>query len=144
MSKDLNKVQIIGRLTREPDVRQTQGGTSLMKLSIAVNNSVKRGDKWEDEVSFFDVTVWGRTAEVLAKYMEKGKQICVDGRLKQDRWEKDGQKHSKVGIVAENIQLLGGNSNSKQRKPQLPSNTRDLIQNTFGDSPEDFDSDIPF
>lgn len=111
---DINHVLVIGRLTRDfgADPRTffyTTGGTACAKVSIAVNRSVKQSDgQWTDEVSFFDVTIWGKTAENLKPYLVKGKQIAVDGYLKQDRWQKDGQNFSKVNIVANSVQLLGG------------------------------------
>lgn len=105
---DLNSVVVVGRLTKDMEVSYMQSGTAVGKFSIAVNRSVKRNEQWTDEASFFDVTVWGKTAENLKQYLSKGKQVAIQGYLKQERWEKDGQKFSKVGIVAENIQLCGG------------------------------------
>ena len=118
---DLNSVIEIGRLTRdisERDFTYTTGGTARLNLSIAVNRSEKRGGEWADKVSFFDVTVWGKTAENIRPYLHKGKQIAVDGYLDQQRWEKDGVKYSKVVIIADNVQLLGGNENGQQSAPQ--------------------------
>lgn len=114
---DTNHVVLIGRLTRdlgadERSFAYTANGTARANISIAVNRSVKRGDEWADEVSYFDITIWGKTAENLKPYLLKGKQVAVDGWLKQDRWEKDGQKFSKVGIVANTVQLLGGKSDN--------------------------------
>lgn len=112
---DTNHVVLIGRLTRdlgddERSFAYTASGTARANVSIAVNRSAKRGEEWVDEVSYFDITIWGKTAENLKPYLLKGKQIAVSGYLKQDRWEKDGQKFSKVGIVADSVQLLGGKS----------------------------------
>ena len=112
---DLNHVVLIGRLTRDlgEDERSfgyVGNGQARANVSIAVNRSRKNGEQWVDEVNYFDVTIWGKTAENLKPYLLKGKQICVEGYLKQDRWEKDGQKMSKVSIVANNVQLLGGKS----------------------------------
>src|SRR5574344_2839743 len=120
MSNDMNHVFLIGRLTRDVGADERSfayvgnGQMARANVSIAVNHSVKKGDQWEDEVSYFDVTIWGKTAENLKPYLLKGKQIAVDGALKQDRWEKDGQKFSKVTIVADNVQLLGGKSDGEQ------------------------------
>lgn len=108
---DTNSVILIGRLTRdlgENDMAYLPNGTARANISIAVNRSKKQGDEWVDEVSYFDITVWGKTAENLKPYLLKGKQICVKGFLKQDRWEKDGQKFSRVHVIAEEVQLLGG------------------------------------
>lgn len=112
---DINHVMIIGRLTRdlgndERSFAYLPSGQARANVSIAVNRSRKQGDQWVDEANFFDVTIWGKTAENLRPYLTKGKQIAVEGYLKQDRWEKDGQKQSRVTIVANNVQLLGGKS----------------------------------
>jgi len=105
-SADLNRVIEIGRLTRDAEVTYTPGGMAIAKMSIAVNRRVKAGDGWADEANYFDVQLFGKSAENLKPYLLKGKQIAVDGYLKQDRWEKDGQKFSKITINANDIQLL--------------------------------------
>ena len=110
---DLNDVILIGRITKDvgSDERSFSfvgNGTAKAVVSLAVNRSVKKGDTWEDEVSFIDCTIWGRTAENLKDKLTKGKQVCIHGYIKQDRWEKDGQKQSRLNIVAESVQLLGG------------------------------------
>lgn len=137
---DLNHVIEIGRLTRdisERDFGYTTGGTARLNLSIAVNRSEKRNGAWQDKVSYFDVTVWGKTAENIKPYMHKGKQIAVDGYLDQQRWEKDGVKYSKVIIIADNVQLLGGNESA----PQAQQPAGDYQSTGSGD---DFSEDIPF
>lgn len=137
---DLNHVIEIGRLTRdisERDFGYTTGGTARLNLSIALNRSEKRGGEWADKVSFFDVTVWGKTAENIKPYLHKGKQIAVDGYLDQQRWEKNGQKFSKVVIIADNVQLLGGNESA----PQAQQPAGDYQSAGSGD---DFQEDIPF
>lgn len=103
---DINRVTIIGRLPRDAEVTYTPGGMAIAKMSLAINRRVKSGDGWADEANYFDVQVFGKQAESLKPYLLKGKQIGVDGYLKQDRWEKDGQKFSKVTINANDIQLL--------------------------------------
>jgi single-strand DNA-binding protein len=106
---DLNHVVLIGRLTRDAELKYTAGGQAVCKFSIAVNRRKKSGDQWVDEANFFDIVVWGRQGESLNQYLVKGKMVGVDGELRQDRWEQDGQNRSKVEIVANNLQLLGGN-----------------------------------
>ena len=141
---DLNHVIEIGRLTRdisERDFGYTAGGTARLNLSIAVNRSVKKNGAWTDSVSYFDVTVWGKTAENIKPYLHKGKQIAVDGYLDQQRWEKDGVKYSKVVIIADNIQLLGGNENGQQSAPQAQQPAGEYQSAGSGD---DFPEDIPF
>ncbi|MDR0878005.1 MAG: single-stranded DNA-binding protein [Treponema sp.] len=105
---DLNHVVLIGRLTRDAELKYTAGGQAVCKFSIAVNRRRKNGDQWEDEANFFDVVVWGRQGESLNQYLIKGKMVGVDGELRQDRWQQEGQNRSKVEIVANYLQLLGG------------------------------------
>ena len=141
---ELNHVIEIGRLTRdisERDFGYTTGGTARLNLSIAVNRSVKKNGAWTDSVSFFDVTVWGKTAENIRPYLHKGKQIAIDGYLDQQRWEKDGVKYSKVVIIADNVQLLGGNENGQQSAPQAQQPAGEYQSAGSGD---DFPEDIPF
>ena len=132
---DVNHVVLIGRCTRDAELKYTSGGMAIGKFSLAVNRKKKSGEQWVDEASFFDVTCFGKTAENLAQYMTKGKQVGVDGSLHQDRWEKDGQNMSRVVVNADNIQLLGGGTEqsspatSRQEEPQ---------------GNQAFPSDIPF
>ena len=137
---ELNSVIEIGRLTRdisERDFAYTTGGTARLNLSIAVNRSEKRNGAWQDKVSYLDVTVWGKTAENIKPYLHKGKQIAVDGYLDQQRWEKDGVKYSKVVIIADSVQLLGGNESAPQA--QQPAG-----EYQSAGSGDDFPEDIPF
>lgn len=103
---DINRVIEIGRLTRDAEVTYTPGGMAIAKFTIAVNRRVKNGDGWADEANYFDVQVFGKQAEGLKPYLLKGKMVGIDGYLKQDRWEKDGQKFSKVTINANDLELL--------------------------------------
>jgi single-strand DNA-binding protein len=107
---DVNRVIEIGHLTRDAEVTYTPGGMAVGKLSIAVNRRIKKGQEWVDESNYFDVSLFGKQAEGLKPYLTKGKQIAVDGFLKQDRWQDQatGQNRSAVKIVANDIQLLGG------------------------------------
>ena len=137
---DLNSVIEIGRLTRdisERDFAYTTAGKARLNLSIAVNRSEKRGGEWADKVSFFDVTVWGKTAENIKPYLHQGKQIAVHGYLDQQRWEKDGVKYSKVVIIADSVQLLSGNESAPQA--QQPAG-----EYQSAGSGDDFPEDIPF
>jgi single-strand DNA-binding protein len=122
---DLNHVVLIGRLTRDAELKYTASGQAVCKFSIAVNRRRKNGDQWEDEANFFDIVLWGRQGESLNQYLVKGKMIGVEGELRQDRWQQDGQNRSKVEIVANNIQLISGSgaSNSGGTYGGQPSNT---------------------
>src|SRR5262245_28232515 len=99
-----NLVVIAGNLTRDVEIRYIPSGTALADVSIAVNDRRKTpSGEWVDEVSFVDVTLWGRTAEIASEYLSKGSNVLIEGRLKQDRWEKDGQKHSKLKVTCERM-----------------------------------------
>lgn len=108
---NLNKVMLIGNLTADPDVRTTPRGTPVTELRIAVNrvtNGANEGERRE-EATYLDVTCWGRTGEIAAQYLAKGRPVFIEGRLQQDTWEdkQTGQRRSRIRIVAENLQLLG-------------------------------------
>ena len=138
---DLNNYSVIGRMTRDLDERAfayTSNGKARLNISIAVNDGY--GDN--QYTSYFDVVVWGKTAENIKPYLGKGKQICINGRLRQDRWESNGQKNSRVVIVAETVQLLGGRDNSAGSggNYQQPAQQQAPAYNDGGDFPED----IPF
>lgn len=105
---DINSVTLIGRLTRDGELKYTNSGLAVLKFSLAVNRKKKSGDQWIDEVSYFDIVLWGKQGEAIQKYLQKGKQVAVSGELHQNRWEQDGQNRSKVEVVASNVQLLGG------------------------------------
>lgn len=122
---DVNQLVLIGRLTQDLGADERSfgyvgNGQARANFSIAVNHSKKNGEQWVDEVDYFSITVWGKTAENLKPYLTKGKQVCVVGHLKQDRWEKDGQKQSRVSIVADNVQLLGGKSDTSAPAQTAP------------------------
>ena len=104
-----NRVILMGNVTRDIELRYTPAGTPVTEVGMAVNDRRKNqnGD-WVDETTFVDVTFWGRTAEVASEYLSKGSPVFVEGRLKLDTWEKDGQKNYKLRVVCDRMQLLGG------------------------------------
>lgn len=142
---DINNVVLVGRLTRNIEVKYTQSGMAVGKLGLAVNKRIKKNDQWIEEANFFDVTLWGKTAEALEQYLVKGKQIVVQGELRQNRWEQDGQQRSKVEVVANNIQLLGGNQqqSGNQQQNNQGFSQKSSVKNSQNNS-EIFDDDIPF
>ena len=108
---NLNKVMLIGNLTRDPELRYTPKGTAVADLGLAVNRRVSDGNgNWSDETTFVDITVWGNTAENSQKYLTKGRGVFVEGRLQLDTWEdkQTGQKRSKLYVVANNWEFVGG------------------------------------
>lgn len=140
---DINQVVLCGRVTRDAELRYTSGGTAVAEISVAVNRYA--GKDKADEVSFIDCTVWGKQAESLKQYLTKGRQVVVHGELKQDRWEQDGQKRSKITVNVNQLQLVGGkDERAEQPKPeQRAEPVRNGVPNQQG--PEHFDdSEIPF
>lgn len=115
---NLNKVMLIGNLTADPEVRQTPRGNSLTELRLAVNrvSSGPNDGERREETTFLDVTCWGRTGEVAAQYLSKGRPVFIEGRLQMDTWEdkQTGQRRSRIRIIAENLQLLGGRDGAPQ------------------------------
>lgn len=104
-----NRVILVGNLTRDIELRYTQGGMAVTDAGLAVNDRRKnQAGEWIDETTFVDVTLWGRTAEVASEYLGKGSAILVEGRLKLDTWESEGQKKSKLRVVCDRMQMLGG------------------------------------
>ena len=103
-----NRVILVGNLTRDIELKYTPGGTAVTDIGMAVNDRRKNANgEWVDETTFVDVTLWGRTADVASEYLGKGSAILVEGRLKLDTWETEGQKRSKLRVVCERMQMLG-------------------------------------
>ena len=130
---NFNRVILMGNLTRDPEIRYTPNGTAVANLGLAVNRRWKADDQLKEETDFFDIVVFGKQAENCGEYLSKGRPVMIEGRLQQRRWETDdGQKRSKVEVVANNVQFLGGrpSESSKGRADE--------------DAPEFDDSDIPF
>lgn len=137
---DINSVVLVGRITKdcgsdERSFSYVGNGTAKAVVSIAVNRSVKKGEQWEDDPSFFDVVIWGKLAENLKPRLKKGTQITVNGYLKQDRWEKGGQKQSRISVVAEQVEI-------PNVKAEGSKEYADKVANAFGG--ESFPEDNPF
>jgi single-strand DNA-binding protein len=111
-----NRVILIGNVTRDPELRYISSGTAVTDIGLAVNDRRKNASgEWVEETTFVDVTLWGRTAEVAGEYVTKGSPLFIEGRLKLDTWEKDGKKNSKLRVVCERMQLMGGRSGENSR-----------------------------
>jgi single-strand DNA-binding protein len=109
----------VGNLTRDPELRYVQSGMAVTDVGLAVNDRRKTATgEWVEETTFVDVTVWGRQAETVSEYLTKGSPVLFEGRLKLDTWEKDGQKHSKLKVVCERMQLLGSRGQGGGERPQ--------------------------
>ncbi len=161
---NLNKVMIIGNVTRDPEIKYTPQGKAVTDVSIAVNRSYKVGEEKREEVTYVDVTLWGRTAETAAEYCKKGRAVYIEGRLQLDSWEDktSGQKRNKLRVVGEDYQLLdrrpgsagsaggsgGGDEEYSDRPParrEVPSSGGGFTsgRNTAPQPPIEED-DIPF
>lgn len=160
MAKGFNKVILMGNLTRDPETRQTPNGQSVTNFSLAVNRTWKGQDgSTQEQVSFIDCVAWGRQGEVIAQYMQKGRPILVEGRLDQRSWEQDGQKRSKIEVVVDNFNFVGGgndgggfsggssnaSSNDSGASSSATSSKKndDVVIEDIDDKPIDL-SEIPF
>lgn len=101
----INKAIIVGRVVKDAELKTTYGGTSVCKFVLAVSRNRKNGDKWEEETSFIDIQAWGKQAEFVANKLTKGKKIMVEGSLRQERWESNGEKKQRVIIVADDFDI---------------------------------------
>ncbi|MEP3479837.1 MAG: single-stranded DNA-binding protein [Fuerstiella sp.] len=170
-----NKVILLGNLTRDPEVRYTAGGSAVTEVSLAVNRqwTDRQTNERKEEVTFVEVTLWGRTAEVAGEYLSKGRPCLIEGRLQLDRWEdkETGKNRSKLKVVGETLQLLSGKSDNdggsgggapssgyskpapaaprQQSAPAAqpaapPSDSRTPDQAFYDDNPAPQDDDVPF
>jgi single-strand DNA-binding protein len=142
---NINRVILVGNLTRDPELRHTPSGTAVCKLRVAVNTRQKDGTgQWVDKPNYFDVTVWGNQGESCAQYLSKGRPIGIDGRLDWREWEaQDGTKRQAVEIIAENVQFLGSRGDSEGRTQFVPEGaTTAAADADFPGSASD--DDIPF
>ena len=142
---NLNKVLLLGNVTRDPEVRYTPKGSAVCDLGVAVNRAytTDSGEKRE-EVTFVDVTLWGRTAEVASEYLKRGRPVFIEGRLQMDTWDdkQTGQKRTRLRVVAENMQLLGGRPTGAA---DVTGETRQTsVPPKKSASPEPDEDEIPF
>jgi single-strand DNA-binding protein len=156
-ASNINVVVVTGNLTRDPELRQLQSGTSVCKMRIAVNTRRKGQDgNWEDKPNYFDVTVWGAQGENCASYLSKGRPVAINGRLEWREWEgQDGNKRQSVEIIADTVQFLGsrdssggsgnGNGGGFTGGSDLPADTSDFDSaSPAGVGSSSADDDIPF
>ena len=137
----INRVCISGNLTRDPEIRSTAGGTSVMGFGVAVNERRKNNQtgEWEDYPNFVDCTMFGKRAESLEQYLSKGAKVAIEGRLRYSSWEKDGQKRSKLGVIVEEIELM-----SRRDGEQHQAYAQQGYQQAPQVQEACYDEDIPF
>lgn len=153
MANDINRVFLIGRLTKDPDLRYTQGGTSIASFSVANNRTYTSQNERKEQVSFFNCIAWGKPGEVIAQHCKKGQRIGIEGRLQQRSWQdQNGAKRNTVEIVVENFQFLSAGAGQQGDSPmpvasdEAPVPSAQYYAPPEADStPQHFsDEDIPF
>lgn len=158
MARSLNQVTLMGNLTRDPELRQTPTGQNVCSFSLALNRSYKdQSGEWKEVTDFVDIVAWGSLAERVAQYLTKGRRALVQGRLQSRNWEQDGQKRSKVEVLASDVTFLDsrgagddaveatqstGGEATEASKPSK-STKKDVVIEDIGDEPINLD-DIPF
>jgi single-strand DNA-binding protein len=162
MARSFNQVVLMGNLTRDPELRTTPNGTSVCSFSLALNRSYKGSDgNWQEATDYIDIVAWGPLGERVSQYLSKGRPCLVNGRLQSRAWEQEGQKRSKVEVVAQDVTFLGGpgggsaggsddggsNSSSITNSSSTPKKSSkkqdDVVIEDIGDEPINLD-DIPF
>lgn len=106
--QDINKVVLVGRLTKDAELKTMNSGSAKLDFSVAFNTAKKDGTGYKDEGNFVNLTYWGNVAKAIEPMMKKGQQVVIEGHLKQDRWEKDGQKHFELRLIPDAVQIIGG------------------------------------
>lgn len=155
MARSLNQVFLMGNLTRDPELRQTPNGQSVTSFSLALNRSYKDASgEWQEATDYIDIVAWGPLAERVSQYLSKGRRCLVQGRLQSRSWEQEGQKRSKVEVLANDVTFLdsrgGGDSEGSDSgasapasKPAPSKKKDDVVIEDIGDEPINLD-DIPF
>jgi single-strand DNA-binding protein len=160
MARSVNQVILMGNLTRDPDLRQIPSGQSVCSFSLALNRAYKdQGGEWQEATDYIDVVAWGPLGERVAQYVTKGRRVLVQGRLQSRSWEQEGQKRSKVEVLANDVTFLDGRGDngsegapsdgSEKRETAAPSpaakkkKEEDVVIDDITDEPINLD-DIPF
>ena len=147
MAASINRVVLVGNLTRDPELRHTRSGTAVCGLRLAVNSRRKDPStgEWGEKPNYFDVTVWGNQGESCAQYLSKGRPVAVDGRLDWREYEaKDGSKRQAIEIIADSVQFLGGRGDGEGGQSYIPSSDVAADQSDFVKAGAAADDDIPF
>ena len=137
---DINNVSLTGRLTRDPELRVTAGGTQLLSFTLAFNTSVRNRQtgEWEERGNFIDCTMFGKRADALSRFLAKGQKVAIAGKLRYATWDKDGQRHSKLDVIVDDIVFMSQRQDTNQpaqaSAPQAP----------MPPAVDAFDDDIPF
>ena len=147
----INRVIISGNLTRDPELRATGGGTSVLDFGVAVNERRKnpQSGEWEDRANFVDCVVFGKRAESLSKFMTKGQKVAVEGKLRYSSWEKDGQKRSKLSVIVDEVEFMSRREDARGATSAQTANYSagaESAPNSVSEGPQSdyYDESIPF
>jgi single-strand DNA-binding protein len=153
MARSVNQVILLGNLTRDPELRQTPSGQNVVSFSLALNRAYKdQSGDWQEATDYIDVVAWGPLAERVSQYVTKGRRVLVQGRLQSRSWEQDGQKRSKVEVLANDVTFLDGRGEGNEGggapaasapRASSPAKKKDEVTEDIGDEPINLD-DIPF
>ena len=129
----INRVNISGNLTRDPEMRRTASGMQVLSFGVAVNDRAKnpQTNEWEDRPNFIDCTMFGTRAEAVSRYLSKGSKVAIEGKLRWSQWERDGQKRSKLEVIVDEIEFMSRREDGAQQPASAPA-------------PDVYDEDIPF
>lgn len=135
---DINNVSLTGRLTRDPELRVTAGGTQLLSFTLAFNTSVRNRQtgEWEERGNFIDCTMFGKRADALSRFLAKGQKVAIAGKLRYSTWERDGQRRSKLDLIVEDIVFMAQRKDADQPAPASQAPMPPVV--------DAFDEDIPF
>ena len=153
MARSVNQVILMGNLTRDPELRQTPNGQNVCSFSIALNRSYRDSNgEWQEATDYVDIVAWGPLGERVAQYLSKGRRVLVQGRLQSRSWEQEGQKRSKVEVLANDVTFLDGRgeapsedttTTSKTEATKKADSNEDVVIEDVSDEPINLD-DIPF
>lgn len=155
MARSVNQVVLMGNLTRDPELRQTPGGQNVCGFSIALNRSYKNAqDEWQEATDYVDIVAWGPLGERVAQYLSKGRRVLIQGRLQSRSWEQEGNKRSKVEVIANDVTFLdnrgageaaaeGNEEGEAKPAPKKAAKDKDVVIEDVSDEPINLD-DIPF
>lgn len=129
----MNSVAISGNIGKDPELRASASGTSILSFSVAVNERIKKGDEWTDYTNWVDVVVFGKRAESLGNILTKGMKVAVAGKLRYSQWERDGQKRSKLEVIADDVDLM-----QRREQGQPPQGQYNAPQGQYGQQPNNY------
>ena len=143
----INRVLISGNLTRDPELRQTGGGTQVLSFGVAVNDRRRNPQtgEWEDYPNFIDCTMFGARAEALSRYLSKGTKVAIEGKLRWSQWERDGQKRSKIEVIVDELEFMTSRNDGSGQRQYAPAqaNQDAPAQNQYGSAQPQYSQPNP-